>query len=59
MLAHAFCTARTVWFHSGADNWRSRRAVGKIGATLSNTLARELQGQAQWVMHYRLDKKDR
>jgi RimJ/RimL family protein N-acetyltransferase len=55
MLQHAFQTARTVWFHIGADNWRSRRAVEKIGAALSHAVTRELQGQTQVVMHYRLD----
>lgn len=31
MLAHAFQRADTVWFHIGVDNWRSRKAVEKIG----------------------------
>jgi RimJ/RimL family protein N-acetyltransferase len=55
MLEHAFQTARTVWFHIGADNWRSRRAIEKIGAALSHSVTREVQGQTQVVMHYRLD----
>ena len=31
MLAHAFYRADRVWFHIGVDNWRSRKAVEKIG----------------------------
>ena len=31
MLAHAFKRADTVWFHIGVDNWRSRKALEKIG----------------------------
>ena len=55
MLDHAFQKARTVWFHIGADNWRSRRAVEKICARLSHEVTREVQGRAQRVMHYRID----
>ncbi len=31
MLAHAFQRADTVWFHIAVDNWRSRKAMEKIG----------------------------
>jgi RimJ/RimL family protein N-acetyltransferase len=55
MLDHAFQKARTVWFHIGADNWRSRRAIEKIGARFSHEITREVQGGAQRVTHYRID----
>ena len=32
MLEHAFKTVSTVRFHVGASNWRSQRAVQKLGA---------------------------
>jgi len=31
MLAHAFQRADTVWFHIAVENWRSRKAMEKIG----------------------------
>lgn len=36
MLDHAFRFVRRVWFHVGRENLRSRRAMEKIGATLSH-----------------------
>ena len=36
MLAHAFQRADTVWFHVGVDNWRSRKAVEKLGGQLDH-----------------------
>lgn len=36
MLDHAFQRARTVWFHVGANNLRSRKALEKIGARFSH-----------------------
>jgi RimJ/RimL family protein N-acetyltransferase len=37
MLEHAFHQAKRVWFHIGADNLRSRRAIEKIGGVLDHT----------------------
>lgn len=34
MLSHAFTLVDTVWFVVGEKNWRSRRAMEKIGGTL-------------------------
>ncbi len=31
MLDHAFRWAERVWFHVGSNNWRSRKAVEKLG----------------------------
>ena len=36
MLKHAFQYVETVWFHIGADNIRSQKAVLKIGALFSH-----------------------
>jgi RimJ/RimL family protein N-acetyltransferase len=36
MLDHIFQYLDTVWFHIGADNWRSRKALEKIGGVLSH-----------------------
>jgi RimJ/RimL family protein N-acetyltransferase len=47
MVAHAFQWANTVWFHVGASNFRSRKAVEKLGAVLSH----EGQRASNGVMH--------
>ncbi len=44
MLEHAFRSADVVWFHIGRTNWRSRKAVEKIGARLSHESTKELNG---------------
>lgn len=44
MLEHAFRSAGVVWFHIGRTNWRSRKAVEKIGARLSHESTKELSG---------------
>ena len=44
MLEHAFRSADVVWFHIGRSNWRSRKAVEKIGARLSHESTKELYG---------------
>jgi RimJ/RimL family protein N-acetyltransferase len=44
MLDHAFRSARTVWFHIGTANLRSRRALEKIGGKLSHVGTKELNG---------------
>lgn len=55
MLAHAFRWARTVWFHVGAGNLRSRRAMEKIGARLSHEEMRPVQGVPYPYAVYRID----
>jgi len=45
MLAHAFTWAKRVWFHVGSNNVRSCKALEKIGAKLSNTEPRPVNGQ--------------
>lgn len=46
MLTHAFTWAKRVWFHVASNNVRSCRALEKIGAKLSHTAPRTVNGQA-------------
>ena len=54
MLAHAFKHAVLVWFHVGRANLRSRRAVEKLGATLSHEEERDLVGEPFVQLYYKL-----
>ena len=54
MLNHIFSYARTVWFHVGEINLRSRKAVEKLGATLSHKEDRELDGVSYVQLYYKL-----
>ncbi|MFK8048061.1 MAG: GNAT family N-acetyltransferase [Halioglobus sp.] len=58
MLNHIFTFAHTVWFHVGEVNLRSRKAVEKLGAVLSHTEDRELEGLAYVQMYYKLNDAD-
>lgn len=62
MLAHAFNELETVWFHVGADNLRSRRAVEKLGALYSHSEDKIPLGQhsqqARSTVYYRLSRPD-
>jgi len=56
MLAHAFKCADVVWFHVDPGNTRSRRAMEKIGATLSHTGAIAINGEVpKEYVFYRID----
>lgn len=55
MLDHAFRWAKVVWFHVGADNWRSRKAMEKIGGRLSHVEDKEIQGVVRVNAFYRID----
>ena len=56
MLDHAFRWCKVVWFHVGLSNWRSRRAVEKIGGRLSHEDAKIIQGGVERVRaYYRID----
>jgi RimJ/RimL family protein N-acetyltransferase len=55
LLSHAFSFARTVWFHVAEANLRSRRAVEKLGATLSHREDRKLDGTTFVQLYYSLD----
>ncbi len=55
MLDHAWQWAERVWFHIGRHNWRSRKAVEKIGVRFSHDAVKELNG----VIHeYAFYKKE-
>lgn len=54
MLKYIFCTAKTVWFGVGEINFRSRKAVEKLGATLSRKEERELDGKPSVQLYYKL-----
>lgn len=55
MLDHAFEHVRTVWFHVGKDNLRSRQAMEKVGAVLSHGQPRGTLEQMQEYVCYRMD----
>jgi N-acetyltransferase len=55
MLNHIFQWATAVWFHVGEVNMRSRRAVEKLGATLSHEKERELDGKPFTQLYYKLE----
>jgi len=55
MLSHAFNWVNTVWFHVAPQNFRSQRALEKIGASLSHRAVKELTGGSQEYLFYRID----
>lgn len=57
MLNHAFRWVNVVWFHVGKNNWRSRRAVEKIGGVFSHETTRKLNGVVHEYAFYRIDVK--
>lgn len=54
MLNHAFTWANAVWFHVAADNYRSRRAVEKLGAENAFEGEKEMAGIAVPYVYYRI-----
>jgi len=56
MLDHAWRWADTVWFHIGVNNWRSRRAMEKLGGRFSAEKAKSLSGVEHVNAFYRIDK---
>ncbi len=56
MLDHAFRWAKTVWFQISEENLRSRRALEKLGATVSHQEAVQVFGVARPRFIYRLDR---
>ena len=56
MLAHAFRFVDRVWFHVGDRNFRSQRAMEKVGARLSHQAVRESGGVTSSFLHYFMDK---
>lgn len=54
MLRHAFQFVDTVWFHVGKENWRSRKAMEKIGGEFSHIECKDLYGPASEIVFYRM-----
>lgn len=57
MLDHALAAVPTVWFHVGASNGRSRRAMEKIGARLSHLGPRPAGARTIEFCYYRIDRE--
>jgi RimJ/RimL family protein N-acetyltransferase len=55
MLSHAFRWAKVIWFHVGKNNWRSRRAMEKVGAKLSHEASREHNGVMQEYVFFKIE----
>ena len=55
MLDHACRWADVVWFHVGKTNWRSRRAMEKIGARVSHEAGRKSNGVVHDFVFYRIE----
>lgn len=58
MLNHIFSAANTVWFGVGEINLRSRKAVEKLGATVSRKEERELDGRPYVQLYYKLEASE-
>lgn len=56
MLQHAFKFVEQVWFHVGEQNWRSRKAVEKLGATLEKIASSPTAVVPRNTAFYRLTK---
>lgn len=57
MIDHAAAFADVVWFHVGAGNLRSRRAMEKIGAVAAFEGKRPLHDGMVDFVYYRLDAR--
>jgi len=59
MLEHAFKFAETVHFHIGAENFRSQKAIGKLGAVKIDEKEIRYYGEAESKNFiYKIDKND-
>ena len=54
LIEHAAPYVDTIWFHVGRENWRSRRAMEKIGGELMYEGQRPLNGQMADFVYYRI-----
>jgi N-acetyltransferase len=54
MLNHIFAYAQIVWFHIAEGNFRSRRAVEKLGAILTYQEDDEVEGKTFVKLYYKL-----
>lgn len=55
MLRHAFLRAKTVWFHIGKNNGRSRKALEKIGGIFSHEGSKESNGVVRDYVCYKIE----
>lgn len=56
MLEHIYQWFDTVWFHIGHQNWRSRRAIEKIGGQLAHIAPMDMNGTPIDYCHYRISR---
>lgn len=54
MLDHAFRYVDTVWFHVGPQNWRSRKALEKIGAEFSHQSEHVMPDRTEEFVFYKI-----
>lgn len=54
MLDHAFGYVDTVWFHVGPENWRSRKALEKIGADYSHRGEHVMPDRTEEFVFYKI-----
>jgi RimJ/RimL family protein N-acetyltransferase len=57
MVRHAARWADRIWFHVGAGNLRSRRAMEKLGARAMFEGLRPLNGEMADFVYYALEPK--
>ncbi|MBI3285901.1 MAG: GNAT family N-acetyltransferase [Burkholderiales bacterium] len=55
MLCHAFSWAKAVLFYVAKDNWRSRKAMEKIGGILSHEGRKESNGVVHDYVCYKIE----
>jgi RimJ/RimL family protein N-acetyltransferase len=58
MLDHALRWAERVWFHVGEHNLRSRKAMEKLGATLSGVRDYSVNGKPSPYAYYCIERED-
>jgi RimJ/RimL family protein N-acetyltransferase len=56
LLEHAFGFVDRVWFHIGAQNLRSRTAIGRIGALLSHEVTADPAFGDKDMAYYVIDR---
>ena len=56
MLRHAFRWVDTVWFHIGKHNFRSRKAMEKIGGKFDREETEQILGVVRESVFYRIER---
>jgi len=57
MLNHAFQSVEKVWFHIGSSNFRSQKAIAKIGAKYSHQEKKETLNSTENYFCYSIEKE--